>query len=244
MNTLLAQSNTILESGIFYELINGVILNICPPLPNEEVDKTQLEKREICEEIKLEGVRVLDLLFAKASYEVLFKFYWSNSSLPFLGHALMVLLNFLENENLRSLRMACMQAVLRLSFCCVEGPYCNSLGAKDSRRDANSPGNCKKLGERFCSVHCKQSEHFDASKSKNLETISGHIFASLLPGISMALAKVATGDPKQGQVVTAYSISTFARILERTFSDELLASSKGKQISLIGDIGERFITNS
>lgn len=243
MNTLLTQSDAILENGIFYELINGVILNIYPPLPNGEVGQGRLEEREICEEVKLEGVRVLDLLFAKASYEVLHKFYWSNSSLPFLGHALTVLLDFIEKEKLRSLKMASIRALLRLSFCCVDGPYCKSLGANDSRTDVICPDTCTKLEERFCSVHCKESEHFDAFTSKNLETISGHIFASFLPGISMALAKVVTGDPKQGQMVSAYSVAAFTRILERTFSDELLASSKGKKINLTGKTGELFIAN-
>ena len=54
----------------------------------------------------------------------------------------------------------------------------------------------------------------------------GNVMASFLPGISMTLARVITGDVKQGSAVTCRAINCFARVLVLVFSDAQLDAVK------------------
>ncbi|KAM6458047.1 TELO2-interacting protein 1 homolog isoform 2-T2 [Liasis olivaceus] len=51
----------------------------------------------------------------------------------------------------------------------------------------------------------------------------GDLFASFLPGISVALSRIITGDAKQGQAVTVSAIELFSRAVGLVMADEQLA---------------------
>ncbi|XP_053101165.1 TELO2-interacting protein 1 homolog isoform X2 [Hemicordylus capensis] len=51
----------------------------------------------------------------------------------------------------------------------------------------------------------------------------GDLFASFLPGISISLSRIITGDVKQGHAVTVAAVRLFARIISLVMADEQLA---------------------
>ncbi|XP_077192213.1 TELO2-interacting protein 1 homolog [Paroedura picta] len=67
----------------------------------------------------------------------------------------------------------------------------------------------------------------------------GDLFASFLPGISIALSRVITGDVKQGHAVVVSATRVFARALSRVMADEQLVQVPPKPETLALDQGGR-----
>jgi hypothetical protein len=67
-----------------------------------------------CEEIKLETVRCLTKLICAASQTVLTQFYCADS-VPLLGHAVTILLTLARQESMRTLRLAAIECLVKIT---------------------------------------------------------------------------------------------------------------------------------
>ncbi|KAK6177026.1 hypothetical protein SNE40_015216 [Patella caerulea] len=67
---------------------------------------------------------------------------------------------------------------------------------------------------------------------KSERLLLGDVFASFLPGITMTLSRIITGDQKQGQAVLVKAIDTWTRITSLVMSDEAADITETKNGSL------------
>ncbi|XP_063152865.1 TELO2-interacting protein 1 homolog [Candoia aspera] len=71
-------------------------------------------------------------------------------------------------------------------------------------------------------LQCDCPEHHPSLDKEEMRQC-GDLFASFLPGISIALSQIITGDVKQGQAVTVSAIKLFSRAVGLVMADEQLA---------------------
>ena len=150
---------------------------------------------DISEELKLAIVKCLSRLLQGTSLVVKGAFY-SPRLLPVLGHAVTILLALSEKEKARSVRLSALECLSYLA-CCSE-----SLGW-DPCVD-NDPA---------------QDEDRDALQNAVKDSVA-QIFASFVPGISMALCRTITGDTKQGHAIVLQAIDLWGDVLSMVMNDK------------------------
>ncbi|XP_071144765.1 TELO2-interacting protein 1 homolog isoform X1 [Mytilus edulis] len=160
---------------MFQDIFNTCCLTISSPA---EVGKV----KPLSEELKTVIVQTLMVLVRKSEYSMIQSLYapWS---LPFLGHAVSILLNLAEKEKSRALKIKAMECLIEISQ--VDGKYCSKV-----------------------------------------KTMLGDTFASFLPGVSITLCQVITGDSKQGQTVIITALKTWASIVTMVMDDKLIEEAQ------------------
>ena len=150
---------------------------------------------DIPEELKLAIVKCLSRLLQGTPLVVKGAFY-SSRLLPILGHAVTILLALSEKEKARNLRLSALECLSYLAFC---------------------SGN---LTWEACAGN-EQAEDEDGEALQNAVKDSvAQIFASFVPGISMALCRVITGDTKQGHAIVIQAIDLWGDVLSLVMNDK------------------------
>lgn len=160
---------------MFQDIFNTCCLTISSPA---EVGKV----KPLSEELKTVIVQTLMVLVRKSEYSMIQSLY-APRSLPFLGHAVSILLNLAEKEKSRALKNKAMECLIEISQ--VDGKYCSKV-----------------------------------------KTMLGDTFASFLPGVSITLCQVITGDSKQGQTVIITALKTWASIVTMVMDDKLIEEAQ------------------
>lgn len=149
---------------------------------------------DIPEELKLAIVKCLSRLLQGTSLVVKGAFY-SPRLLPVLGHSVSILLALFEKEKARTLRLCALECLGYLACCNGNLGWEPDVGndlAQDEDREVLQ----------------------NAVKDSAAET-----FASFVPGISMALCRVITGDTKQGHAVIMQAIDLWGDVLSLVMND-------------------------
>lgn len=149
---------------------------------------------DIPEELKLAIVKCISRLLQGTSLVVKCAFY-SPRLLPILGHAVTILLALSEKEKARNVRLSALECLSYLA-CCSE-----SLGWDPSA--GNDPG---------------QDEDGEALQIAIKGSVA-QIFASFVPGISMTLCRIITGDSKQGHAIVMQAIDLWGDVLTLVMND-------------------------
>ena len=149
---------------------------------------------DIPEELKLAIVKCISRLLQGTSLVVKCAFY-SPRLLPILGHAVTILLALSEKEKARNVRLSALECLSYLA-CCSE-----SLGWDPSA--GNDPG---------------QDEDGEALQIAVKGSVA-QIFASFVPGISMTLCRIITGDSKQGHAIVMQAIDLWGDVLTLVMND-------------------------
>ena len=150
---------------------------------------------DIPEELKLAIVKCFSRLLQGTSLVVKGAFY-SPRLLPVLGHSVSILLALAEKEKARNLKLCALECLSYLA-------YCN--------------GN---LGwEPKTSYDSVQDEDKEALQNA-VQDSAAQIFASFVPGISMALCRIITGDPKQGHAVVTQAVDLWGDVLSLVMNDK------------------------
>ena len=150
---------------------------------------------DIPEELKLAIVKCLSRLLQGTSLVVKGAFY-SPRLLPILGHAVTILLALSEKEKARNLRLSAFECLSYLS-CCSGNLGWDSCAGNDPAQD----------------------EDREALQNAVKDSVA-QIFASFVPGISMALCRVITGDSKQGHAIVMQAIDLWGDILTLVVNDK------------------------
>ena len=148
---------------------------------------------DIPEELKLAIVKCLSRLLQGSSLVVKGAFY-SPRLLPILGHAVTILLALSEKEKARNLRLSALEC-LSLLVCCNGNLGWESYTSTDQAQDRETLQNAVK------------------------DSVA-QIFASFVPGISMALCRVITGDTKQGHAIIIQAIDLWSDVLSLVMNDK------------------------
>lgn len=150
---------------------------------------------DIPEELKLAIVKCLSRLLQGSPLVVKGAFY-SPRLLPILGHAVTVLLALSEKEKARNLRLSALECLSFLTCC-------NGNLGWEPRAGADQA----------------QDEDREALQNAVKDSVA-QIFASFVPGISMALCRVITGDTKQGHAVIIQAIDLWSDVLSLVMNDK------------------------
>ena len=150
---------------------------------------------DIPEELKLAIVKCLSRLLQGSSLVLKGAFY-SPRLLPILGHAVTILLALSEKEKARNLRLSALECLSFLAGC---------------------SGN---LGWEPCAgTDQAQDEDREALQNAVKDSVA-QIFASFVPGISMTLCRVITGDSKQGHAIIIQAIDLWSDVLSLVMNDK------------------------
>ena len=150
---------------------------------------------DIPEELKLAIVKCLSRVLQGSSLVVKGAFY-SPRLLPILGHAVTILLALSEKEKARNLRLSALECLSHLS-CCSENLGCDSCAGNDPAQD----------------------EDREALQNAVKDSVA-QIFASFVPGISMTLCRIITGDSKQGHAIVMQAIDLWGDFLSLVMNDK------------------------
>lgn len=150
---------------------------------------------DIPEELKLAVVKCLSRLLQGTSLVVKGAFY-SPRLLPILGHAVTILLALSEKEKARNLRLSALECLSYLACCS------GNVGWEPD--EGNDPA---------------QDEDREALQNAVKDSVA-QIFASFVPGISMALCRVITGDTKQGHAIVTRAIDLWGDVLSLVMNNK------------------------
>ena len=150
---------------------------------------------DIPEELKLAIVKCLSRLLQGSSLVVKGAFY-SPRLLPILGHAVTILLALSEKEKARNLRLSALECLSHLS-CCSGNLGCDSCAGNDPAQD----------------------EDKEALQNAVKDSVA-QIFASFVPGISITLCRIITGDSKQGHAIVMQAIDFWGDFLSLVMNDK------------------------
>ena len=161
---------------------------------------------DIPEELKLAIVNCLSCLIQHTSLVVKGAFF-SPRYLPVLGHSVSILLALAEKEKAKNLKLSALGCLVNLSFCSET-----------------------KSGE-----HLKQDEDREALENAIKDSLS-LTFASFIPGISIALCRVITGDTKQGHAVVMQAVELWGDILSLVMNDKYMPVKPAENEDVISQL--------
>ena len=161
---------------------------------------------DIPEELKLAIVNCLSCLIQHTSLVVKGAFF-SPRYLPVLGHAVSILLALAEKEKAKNLKLSALGCLVNLAFCSET-----------------------KSGE-----HLKQDEDREALENTIKDSLS-LTFASFIPGISIALCRVITGDTKQGHAVVMQAVELWGDILSLVVNDKYMPVKPAENEDVISQL--------
>ena len=166
----------------------------------------------ISEELKLCIVDCLTGLIENTSVEVKGAFY-SSRYLPVLGHAVSLVLALSEREKGKSLQLAAIRCLSALACC---------GGNKDSEQSSGKTISAPNSNE-------------EALENTVRDRVA-YAFASFIPGISMALCRIITGDPKQGYAVLTAGIDVWGEITSLVMNDKQMPSHPSSSKDVISQL--------
>lgn len=166
---------------------------------------------DILEELKLAIVKCLSRLLQGTSLLVKGAFY-SPRLLPVLGHSVSILLALAEKEKARNLRLCAIECLSYLA--CCNG----NLGC-----EPNAGSNLA------------QDEDREALQNAVQDSVA-QIFASFMPGISMTLCRIITGDTKQGHTVVTQAIDLWGDVLSLVMNDKYMPIKPSKSTDVISQL--------
>ena len=182
------------QSGTFEEMFNY----LCMLLSSREGGPGQIADKP--EELKLVVVSCLSCLIQSTSLVIKAAFF-SPRCLPILGHSVSILLALSEKEKAKNLKLSALGCLSNLACCTGEDIVCR-------------PKSVGSLG---------QNEDREALENAVKDSVA-LTFASFIPGISISLCRVITGDTKQGHAVIMQAIDLWGDILSLVMNDKHMPS--------------------
>lgn len=161
---------------------------------------------DIPEELKLAIVNCLSSLIQHTSLVVKGAFF-SPRYFPVLGHSVSILLAIAEKEKAKNLKLSALCCLVNLAFCSET-----------------------KNGE-----HLEQDEDREALENAIKNSLS-LTFASFIPGISISLCRVITGDTKQGHAVVMQAVELWGDILSLVMNDKYLPVKPAENEDVISQL--------
>ena len=160
------------------------------------------------------------------------------SELPLVGHCVSVLLGVLQSFEAKKLRREVLSAMLALSgvnaamLSNIVGHYSKSTNQSGEKDDdittEASPGG---KPDEYDSTHILSvfTECVGVSDCAEM----GRVFASFLPGITIALTKVMTSDVKVGSSVSVLALLTWAHYVAMVMDDAHISTEDPEKVSKI-----------
>ena len=182
------------QSGTFEEMFNY----LCMLLSSREGGPGQIA--DIPEELKRAIVSCLSRLIQSTSLVIKGAFF-SPRCLPVIGHSVSILLALSEKEKAKNLKLSALDCLGNLACCASENTVCTP----------RSVGNLE------------QDEDREALENAMKDSVA-LTFASFIPGISISLCRVMTGDTKQGHAVIMQAIDLWGDILLLVMNDKHMPS--------------------
>ena len=161
---------------------------------------------DIPEELKLAIVNCLSCLIQHTSLVVKGAFF-SPRYLPVFGHSVSILLALAEKEKAKNLKLSALGCLVNLAFCSET-----------------------KSGE-----HLERDEDREALENAIKDSLS-LTFASFIPGISIALCRVITGDTKQGHAVIIQAVELWSDILSLVMNDKYMPVKPAENEDVISQL--------
>lgn len=160
-------------------------------------DKDPGKVAKISEELKLAIINCLNCLL-ESSGLVIRSVLYRPKLLPSLGHAISLLTDVVKHEKSRELKIAALKCLRIISFC---------------ENDDNSSEN------ETLTNGLEESKH---DMYVNICNSASDAMSSFLPGISMALSGVVSGDSTQGHVIVTMAIDIWGAVVSMVMNDSCL----------------------
>ena len=194
------------QSGTFEEMFNY----LCMLVSSREGGPGQIADKP--EELKLAVVSCLSRLIQSTSLVIKAAFF-SPRCLPILGHSVSILLALSENEKAKNLKLSALGCLSNLACCAGENIVCRprSVGSLEQEEDREALENAVKDSVALT-------------------------FASFIPGISISLCRVITGDSKQGHAVIVQAIDLWGDILSLVMNDKHMPSKPSDSEDVISQL--------